>query len=142
MGEVMQTGSSSNDEIERILSSGTSMDQQMMGRVLRKIVSNLEEHLAKGSFHLNNHHAWFHRLRCFDEPTFDMVVNEWLLLSLMAQRTDTLRVALPTLVGSGCIPLASFLDSLRTCIAKFKTNSLGVLGELLGNETGICAYGH
>jgi hypothetical protein len=23
-----------------------------------------------------------------------------------------------------------------------KTNSLGVLGELLGNETGICAYGH
>ncbi|KAI4675485.1 uncharacterized protein J4E88_007518 [Alternaria novae-zelandiae] len=122
MGEVMQTGSSSNDEIERILSSGTSMDQQMMGRVLRKIVSNLEEHLAKGSFHLNNHHAWFHRLRCFDEPTFDMVVNEWLLLSLMAQRTDTLRVALPTLVGSGCIPLASFLDSLRTCIAKFKTN--------------------
>jgi mediator of RNA polymerase II transcription subunit 12 len=122
MGEVMQTGSSSDDEIERILSSGTSMDQQMMGRVLRKIVSNLEEHLAKGSPHLDSHHAWFHRLRCFDEPTFDMVVNEWLILSLMAQRTDTLRVALPTLVGSGCIPLASFLDSLRACVAKFKTN--------------------
>jgi mediator of RNA polymerase II transcription subunit 12 len=122
MGEVMQIGSSSDDEIERILSSGTNMDQQMMGRVLRKIVSNLEEHLAKGSPHLNSHHAWFHRLRCFDEPTFDMVVNEWLILSLMAQRTDTLRVALPTLVGSGCIPLASFLDTLRACIAKFKTS--------------------
>jgi mediator of RNA polymerase II transcription subunit 12 len=122
MGEVMQTGSSSDDDIERVLSSGTNMDQQMMGRVLRKIVSNLEEHLAKGSFHLNSHHAWFHRLRCFDEPTFDMVVNEWLILSLMAQRTDTLRVALPTLVGSGCVPLTSFLDTLRACIAKFKTN--------------------
>jgi mediator of RNA polymerase II transcription subunit 12 len=71
---------------------------------------------------LNSHHAWFHRLRCFDEPTFDMVVNEWLILSLMAQRTDALRVALPTLVGSGCIPLASFLDTLRACIVKFKTN--------------------
>ncbi|KAA8614911.1 Med12 multi-domain protein [Pyrenophora tritici-repentis] len=122
MGEVMQTGSSSDDEIERILSSGNSMDQQMMSRVLRKIVGNLEEHAAKGSVQLNNQHAWFHRLRCFDESTFDMVVNEWLILSLMAQRTETLRVALPTLVGSGCIALSSFLDAIRACVAKFKTN--------------------
>jgi mediator of RNA polymerase II transcription subunit 12 len=71
MGEVMQTGSFSDDEIERILSSGTSMDQQMMARVLRKIVGNLEEHLAKGSLHLHPHHTWFHRLRSFDEPAFE-----------------------------------------------------------------------
>ncbi|XP_014561082.1 hypothetical protein COCVIDRAFT_22785 [Bipolaris victoriae FI3] len=122
MGEVMQTGSSSDDEIERILSSGTSMDQQMMGRVLRKIVSNIEEHSGKGSVHLNSHHGWFHRLRCFDEPTFDMVVNEWLASSLMAQRTDSLRVALPTLAGSGCVALTSFLETLRACVARFKTS--------------------
>ncbi|KNG47429.1 hypothetical protein TW65_05980 [Stemphylium lycopersici] len=134
MGEVMQTGSSSDDEIERILSSGTSMDQQMMGRVLRKIVSNLEEHSAKGSAQLNNHHGWFHRLRCFDEPTFESVVNEWLILSLMAQRTETLRVALPTLAGSGCIALVSFLDTLRACVAKFKTSPSegGFLSALKG----------
>ena len=122
MGEVMQTGSSSDDEIERILSSGTSMDQQMMARVLRKIVSNLEEHSAKGPEQLNNHRGWFYRLRCFDEPTFDMVVNEWVISSLMAQRTDVLRVALPTLAGSGCLALASFLETLRICIAKLKSS--------------------
>lgn len=122
MGEVMQTGSSSDDEIERILSSGTSMDQQMMGRVLRKIVSNLEEQSGKGSVHVSSHHGWFHRLRCFDEPTFDMVVNEWLASSLVTQRTDSLRAALPTLAGSGCVALTSFMDTLRACVARFKTS--------------------
>ncbi|KAF1830169.1 hypothetical protein BDW02DRAFT_114138 [Decorospora gaudefroyi] len=122
MGEVMQTGSFSDDEIERILSSGTSMDQQMMARVLRKIVGNLEEHLAKDSLHFRPHHGWFHRLRSFDEPTFDMVANEWLILSLMAQRSETLWVALPTLIGSGCMALATFLDTMRACVAKFKSS--------------------
>ncbi|KAF1947285.1 hypothetical protein EJ02DRAFT_139344 [Clathrospora elynae] len=122
MGEVLQTGSYSDDEIERILSSGTSMDQQLMARVLRKIVGNLEEHSVKGSLHFSHHHGWFHRLRSFDEPAFDMVVNEWLVLSLMAQRTNALRVALPTLVGSGCMALTTFLDTMRACVAKFKTN--------------------
>jgi mediator of RNA polymerase II transcription subunit 12 len=122
MGEVMQTSLFSDDEIERILSSGTSMDQQMMARVLRKIVGNLEEHLAKGSLDLHPHHAWFHRLRSFDEPAFDVVVNEWLILSLMAQRSESLRVALPTLVGSGCMALPAFLDTIRACVAKFKSN--------------------
>jgi mediator of RNA polymerase II transcription subunit 12 len=120
MGEVMQTSSFSNDEIERILSSGTSMDQQMMARVLRKIVGNLEEHLAKDSLHFHPHHTWFHRLRSFDEPAFDVVVNEWLILSLMAQRSDSLRIALPTLIGSGCTALSAFLDTIRSCVAKFK----------------------
>jgi mediator of RNA polymerase II transcription subunit 12 len=122
MGEVMQAGSFSDDEIERVLSSGTSMDQHMMARVLRKIVGNLEEHMTKNSLHFNNYHAWFHRLRSFDETAFDMVVNEWLLLSLMAQRTDALRIALPTLVGSGCMSLGTFLDTVRACVAKFQSN--------------------
>jgi hypothetical protein len=41
MGEVMQhTGTCSDDEVERVLSSGTNMDQQMMSRVLRKIMDS------------------------------------------------------------------------------------------------------
>lgn len=35
------------DEIERSLSSGTSMDQQMMSRVFEKIAANLEDQLCK-----------------------------------------------------------------------------------------------
>jgi mediator of RNA polymerase II transcription subunit 12 len=122
MGEVMQhTVTHSDDEIERILSSGTSMDQQMMARVLRKIICNLEEHISKGYLQLENHPTWFWRLRSFDEPTFDGVLHDWLSSCLVGSHVRTLRVAVPPLVASGCMTLSSFLDVLRTYVAKSKS---------------------
>lgn len=123
MGEVMQhTGSYSDDEIERILSSGNSMDQQMMARVLRKIVSNLGVHAAKGKLDFDNYSIWFHRLRSFDEPAFELVVNEWLGACLNGHNVDDLQVALPTLVGSGCMALSTFLDALRARVKQLKSS--------------------
>lgn len=121
MGEIMLTGAYSDDEIERILSSGTSMDQQMMARVLRKIVSNLEEHVAKAHGQFESYSAWFHRLRSFDEPSFDVVLNEWLDSSFSAHNVSTLQLALPTLVGSGCLMLSTVLDRLQIHITKSKS---------------------
>jgi len=37
--------------------------------------------------------------------------------SLIAQQVDVLRVALPLLVGSRCVSLATYLDSSRACLA-------------------------
>lgn len=121
MGEVVQTGSYSDDEIERILSSGTSMDQQMMARVLRKIINNHHEQVHKGHTHFDSYPLWIHRLRSFDEPTFEMVTNEWLSSTLTAHQIDILRVALPILVGSGCVALHAFLDTLRAAVGNLKT---------------------
>lgn len=121
MGEVVQhTATYSDDEIERILSSGTSMDQQMMVRVLRKIVCNLEEHISKGYLQLENHPTWFWRLRNFDEPTFDGLLLEWLDSCLVGCQIHTLRVAIPPLVASGCMTLSNFLKILRAYMAKLK----------------------
>ncbi|KAF1841449.1 uncharacterized protein K460DRAFT_369480 [Cucurbitaria berberidis CBS 394.84] len=123
MGEVLQhTASYSDDEIERILSSGNSMDQQMMARVLRKIISNLGSHAAKGHLNYDSYSVWFHRLRSFDEPTFELVVNQWLGTCCNGHQTNVLRVALPTLVGSGCMALTSLLDTLRACVAQLKSS--------------------
>ncbi|CAO2657656.1 Nn.00g037820.m01.CDS01 [Neocucurbitaria sp. VM-36] len=123
MGEAIHhTGSYSDDEIERILCSGNSMDQQMMARVLRKIISNHGAHAAKGQLDFDNYSAWFHRLRSFDEPTFELVVNEWLNACFNSHRVDVLQVALPTLVGSGCMTLSSVLDTLRGCVTQLKGN--------------------
>lgn len=114
MGEVTQhTGTHSDDEIERILSSGTSMDQQMMARVLRKIVCNLEEHVGKGYRQFENYPSWFWRLRSFDEATFDVVLHEWLDSCLVAPHLHTLRIAIPSLVASSCMDLSTLLDILR-----------------------------
>ncbi|KAF2034408.1 mediator of RNA polymerase II transcription subunit 12 [Setomelanomma holmii] len=125
MGEVMQhTGLYSDDEIERILSSGTSMDQQMMARVLRKIIRNLQDHVGKGTLQFDNHSAWFWRLRSFDEPTFDVVLHEWLETSLISHQMYPLQMAVPSLVASGCMTLSSFLDILRASIAQPKRGQL------------------
>ena len=121
MGEVMQhVGTCSDDEIERILSSGTSMDQNMMSRVLRKLVRNLEEHVDKGYRQFENHPAWFWRLRNFDEATFDVVLHEWLETSIMACQLHILQIAIPPLVASSCMELSKFLDILRSCLTTTK----------------------
>jgi mediator of RNA polymerase II transcription subunit 12 len=121
MGEVMQhTGTYSDDEIERILSSGTSMDQQMMARVLRKIVCNLEEHVSKGYRHYENYPSWFWRLRSFDEATFEVVLREWLESCLVTSHLHTLRTAVPSLVASSCMDLSILLDILRDSITTTK----------------------
>lgn len=122
MGEVMLLGASSDEEIERILSSGTSMDEHMMARVLRKIVGNLGEHGAKGPLNFDNYPVWFHRLRSFDESTFDMVLREWVNSHLMTFRVEVVQAALPILVGSGCLAITIFLEICRTCITKLKTS--------------------
>jgi mediator of RNA polymerase II transcription subunit 12 len=125
MGEVMQHSSTySDDEIERILSSGTSMDQQMMARVLRKIVSNLEDHLNKGCLQFESYPAWFWRLRNFDEATFDIVLQEWLESCLVNCQMSSLRVAIPLLVATGCMALSNFLDVFRASIAPSKREQL------------------
>lgn len=119
MGEVIYNISSSlEDEIERILSSGNSMDQQVMTRVLRKITGSLQDCVSKGLLQSDSYSGWFYRLRSFDDSTFDVVLNEWVNLCLSNHQVEILFLALPTLVGSGCMPLSGFLDSLRAYLSK------------------------
>jgi mediator of RNA polymerase II transcription subunit 12 len=120
MGEVMYNNFSTSpeEEIERILSSGNSMDQQVMARVLRKITGSLQDCVSKGLLQSDSYSSWFYRLRSFDDSTFDVVLNEWVNMSLFNHQVEVLFVALPTLVGSGCMPLSGFLDSLRAYVGK------------------------
>jgi mediator of RNA polymerase II transcription subunit 12 len=120
MGEVMYNNISSSpeEEIERILSSGNSMDQQVMARVLRKITGSLQDCVSKGLLQSDSYSSWFYRLRSFDDSTFDVVLNEWVNMSLINHQVEVLFLALPTLVGSGCMPLSGFLDSLRAYVSK------------------------
>ncbi|KAJ4346207.1 RNA polymerase II mediator complex subunit [Ascochyta clinopodiicola] len=122
MGEVMYNiSSNAEDEIERILSSGNSMDQQVMARVLRKITGSLQDCVSKGILQSDHYSNWFYRLRSFDDSTFDVVLNEWTNLCLVNHQVEVLFLALPTLVGSGCMPLSGFLESLRAYVAKTAT---------------------
>ncbi|KAF2691505.1 hypothetical protein K458DRAFT_381358 [Lentithecium fluviatile CBS 122367] len=110
------------DEIERILSNGTSMDQQLMSRVFGKIAKYLEEQLCQGNHYVESFSTWLYRLRNFEESTFDLILSSWLRSLLMNHQTQLLSAALPPLVASGSLTLTRFLMTVRECIRSRKTN--------------------
>lgn len=113
------------EEIERVLSSGTSMDQQMMSRVFGKIAAYLEEQLCKGSHHAENFSAWTYRLRSFEESTFDMILTSWVASLLISHQAQLLSAALPPLVASGCLSVSRFLRTVQECIRSRQSSQPG-----------------
>ncbi|ORY11541.1 hypothetical protein BCR34DRAFT_484023 [Clohesyomyces aquaticus] len=138
----MDTTMDTDDEIERILSSGTSMDQQVMMRVFTKVVMRLEEQLGSGSIQSDSLGSWFYRLRSFDEKAFEKLLFEWLSSLLNAHRGKLMLAALPPLVVSGCLTLHQFLEVSRRCISERRASnedgllrmSAEVLNALLPSE--------
>jgi len=104
------------DEIERILSSGTSMDQQTMGRIFTKVASYLEEGLHKATFSSELLANWFYRLRNFEETAFDTIVMTWLKSLLMNHKQHLLSTVLPPLVASGCLSMPRFQKMIQECV--------------------------
>jgi mediator of RNA polymerase II transcription subunit 12 len=105
-------------EIDRILSSGTSMDHQIMMRVFSKVLVNLEEQTNKGTKPSGYHTVWFYRLRSFDENAFDVILKDWLQSMLLNHRTKLCHAAFPPLVASGCMKVVQFLETARACVAR------------------------
>ena len=110
------------EEIERILSSGTSMDQQMMSRVFGKIAKYMEEQLCQGHQHVEGFSTWLYRLRNFEESTFDMILSSWLRSLLMNHQLQLLSAVLPPLVATGSLTLSRFLATVRECIRNRRSN--------------------
>ncbi|KAF2477271.1 uncharacterized protein BDR25DRAFT_390811 [Lindgomyces ingoldianus] len=138
----MDTAMDTDDEIDRILSSGTSMDQQVMMRVFGKMAFRLEEQLSAGSVQSENLGPWFYRLRSFDEKAFEKILSDWLSSLLNKHRGKLILVALPPLVVSGCLSLLQFLEISRRCMNGRKASSdegilrmsVEVLNALLPSE--------
>ncbi|KAF2867173.1 hypothetical protein BDV95DRAFT_582708 [Massariosphaeria phaeospora] len=119
---VPATVSDAEHEIDRILSSGTTMDQQIMTRVFNKIVHNLEELIGKSHPYFENQSVWFHRLRMFNESTFEGILSEWVASLLDNHYTQLLSAALPPLVTSGCLTLSRFLEVTKFCTNKHQSS--------------------
>jgi mediator of RNA polymerase II transcription subunit 12 len=106
----------SEEEIERVLTSGTTMDRQVMVRLFEKITFNLEDQMTKRSVPTGYHAMWFYRLRVFDENTFDIIVAERLTALLLNHRTATSQAILPALITSRCVALSNYVKIAGDCI--------------------------
>jgi mediator of RNA polymerase II transcription subunit 12 len=128
----------SDDEIERILSSGTTMDEQSLARVFKRLVARLEEGCDTPTKPLLCG-KWFSRLRSFDESTFDGVTREWLSSTTFMSNPRLYSQVLPTLIGSECLSFNIFAQIVDDCKHLLDINDyaarvaleLGILEALL-----------
>jgi mediator of RNA polymerase II transcription subunit 12 len=96
-------------EIDKILSSGTTMDEQMQARVFKRIASKIEESYATGLQRMALG-GLLSRLRSFDTSNFDFQLRTWVssLMSSPDKAAMLYSYVVPIIVGSSCVTLAEF----------------------------------
>lgn len=136
-----------DEEIDRILASGTSMDENMVARAFAKVVTRIEEQIGKENGRSSKFGQWLQRLKAFDDKTFDRHMSDT-ISSMMLSNGQSLLHILPCAVGSGSLSLENFISFSETTIGFLrKTNvsaaanaSLHVLDAILPME-GLQGFG-
>jgi mediator of RNA polymerase II transcription subunit 12 len=115
----------SNDDIDRVLTSGNTMDEQLMVRMFTTIA---DRSVKMGSEGLSRAGAWFTQLRSFDQTTFEQLVQK--LVTRMAEAAapyEAVEGVIASLVGSNCLKLDTFCQiwekKLNTIKATEPTNA-------------------
>lgn len=111
---AVQNGTINADEdIDRILASGNTMDEQMLARLFSAIVERTVKWTVHGSVSLSGPSKWFSQLRTFDIPTFDRHMNNLVSKLVVNAGTDQVRAIIIALVASGCLRLEDTLSGFE-----------------------------
>ncbi|KAI4715609.1 hypothetical protein E4T48_08198 [Aureobasidium sp. EXF-10727] len=104
---VLHSGSlESNNDIDRVLTSGNTMDEQLLIRMFSTIT---DRSVKLGSEGLSRAGTWFAQLRSFDQTTFEQLVQK--LVNRMAEPAapfEAVEGIVASLVGSSCLKLETF----------------------------------
>ena len=135
MAEVRDgTGLTPDEEIERILGSGNSMDESNFKRIFARITSRITHVVTTNKpLALDRLRGWFYRLRAFDDKILERLLKTWLTHLVGKADSRTITLALGPLLTSGCISM----DAVWECIgntAASKANPQTVLEVILPND--------
>jgi mediator of RNA polymerase II transcription subunit 12, fungi type len=146
MTDVLQsTDADFNEDIERLLSSGTSMDKHTLARLFETVMSRMESAWGDSEPQLLSFGLLLARLRTFDERNFDELMSKWVSRLLLTTSRPTLSQTLLPLVNSGCVALSTAVsrsaDLLDTKVHEVdEITAANVAAEtlelLFGGETG------
>lgn len=106
-----------HDEVERLLSSGSSIDKQALVRLFKNIMTRIEDvsdrkPSGESNFNLNN---LLVRLRCLDTKGFDELMEAWISHTMTRKHPITFFQVLKSMVVTGCLSLTS----VTGCSARF-----------------------
>ena len=125
--EVSQSADSDfSEDIERLLSSGSSIDKHTLARLFGRITSRMEgswESSASEALSLGNLLA---QLRSFDVKVFDELMSIWIDDAVQSKHSAKFFDALPSMITAGCLDLSS----VTACSAK---NLGSITEDILGS---------
>ncbi|KAH0289463.1 hypothetical protein M436DRAFT_48165 [Aureobasidium namibiae CBS 147.97] len=96
----------SNEDIDRVLTSGNTMDEQLLVRMFTTIA---DRSVKMGPDGLSRASTWFMQLRSFDQTSFEQLVHK--LVTRMAEAAapyEAVEGVVVSLVGSSCLKLDTF----------------------------------
>ena len=102
-----------SDEVDKLLSSGTSMDAPTLKRLFQVLVGQMEASWAKSDLGLQRHGPILERLRTFDTKQFDNLLTPWVEQTILRGDRPNLGHVLGPLISAGCL---SFKDVLKASV--------------------------
>lgn len=105
VGVTQTTEADFNDEIEKVLASGNSMDQATLERLFQRIMNRLEETWEKPSDQYRSCGLLLTRLRAFDPQPFDVLMTAWVARFFQMEHRPSMARVLGPLISFGCVSL-------------------------------------
>lgn len=132
-----------DDEVERLLASGTSMDKQTLARIFENIMSRVQIESRAESRRTPNIGTLLAKLRGFDEECFDSLLSAWLEKVLHHSPHVALTQVIPALVASQCISIQAVIAYFERLLQKTVGDGIrddqtcqNLMGLLVAREDG------
>ena len=135
-GDNMQ--SEFEDEIDRVLCSGNSMDEHLMTRLFIRIMDEFERQISLKQLCPPAYSRWLPMLRSFNKPDFDRNMHVW-ILRIITTKYTILRQAVVFLVGIGCMSISLLVAAANQTLGLNEgINAVGdLVADLNGNDSKV-----
>uniref|UniRef100_L2FRK6 Mediator of RNA polymerase II transcription subunit 12 n=1 Tax=Colletotrichum fructicola (strain Nara gc5) TaxID=1213859 RepID=L2FRK6_COLFN len=110
-GRLQDTEGELHEEIEKLLTSGTSVDRPTMDRLFQTVVSRLESSWSNSPERQRAYSALLGRLRIFDTQHFDLRMTDWVHHVSALKSRPGLADIYPLLISIGCLTLPILLTT-------------------------------
>lgn len=131
MADVFDGAADGNEEIDRLLMSGASIDNHNLSRLFETIVSKVEttfDDAAQGQ--LSSSVAYLTKLRQFDAKMFDELMRGWVTRLLGSSSRPPLLQTLAVLVACSCLELEVVVSATLAVLKPDMKLSNAASGEL------------
>ncbi|KAK2010087.1 transcription mediator subunit Med12 [Colletotrichum eremochloae] len=114
-----------HEEIEKLLTSGTSVDRPTMDRLFQTVVGRLESSWSNSPDRQRAYSALLGRLRIFDTQHFDVRMTDWVHHISALKARPALVDIYPLLISMGCLTLPIVLTTTSIDAGRIALNPSG-----------------